>query len=58
MLSILIVNGDRYLINEDSKSVDETCETICSFHPDDAVIEFDTVQPMDLQRSNVIKQWT
>ena len=57
MLSILIVNGDRYLINEDSKSVDETCSTICSSYPDDATIDFDTVQPMDLQRSNVKKQW-
>ena len=57
MLSILIVNGDRYLINEDSKSVDETCDTICSAYPDDATIGFDAVQPMDLQRSNVKKQW-
>ena len=57
MLSILIINGDRYLINEDSKSVDETCNTICSVYPDDATIEFDTVQPMDLQRSNIKKQW-
>ena len=52
MLSILIVNGDRYLINEASKSVDETCNTICSAYPDDAVIEFDTVQPFDYQRNS------
>ena len=51
MLSILIVNDDRYLINESSKSVDETCEVICSVYPDDAVIEFDIVRPMDLQRN-------
>ena len=57
MLSILIINGDRHLINEASKSVDETCETLCSVYPDDASIEFDTVQPMDLQRSNIKNQW-
>ena len=57
MLSILIINGDRYLINEASKSVDETCSTICSSYPDDATIEFDKVYPMDLQRSNVKNQW-
>ncbi len=57
MLSILIINGDRYLINEDSKSVDETCNTICSVYPDDALIEFDKVYPMDLQRSNIKNQW-
>ena len=51
MLSILIVNGDRFLINEASKSVDETCETICSVYPNDAVIEFDTVKPIDLKRN-------
>jgi len=57
MLSILIINGDRYLINEASKSVDETCETLCSVYPDDALIEFDKVYPMDLQRSNIKNQW-
>ena len=57
MLSILIVNGDRYLINEASRSVDETCSVICSSYPDDATIEFDKVYPMDLQRSNVKNQW-
>ena len=57
MLSILIVNGDRFLINEASKSVDETCDTICSAYPDDATIEFDAVHPMDLQRSNIKNQW-
>ena len=57
MLSILIVNGDRYLINESSKSVDETCSSICSSYPDDATIEFDKVYPMDLQRSNIKNQW-
>jgi len=55
MLSILIVNGDRYLINEDSKSVDETCSTICSSYPDDATIEFDTVQPIDLSKKLIKK---
>ena len=57
MLSILIVNGDRHLINEVSKAVDDTCSAICSVYPDDATIEFDTVQPMDLQRSNIKNQW-
>lgn len=57
MLSILIVNGDRHLINEVSNAVDETCSAICSSYPDDATIEFDTVQPMDLQRSNIKNQW-
>ena len=57
MLSILIINGDRHLINEASKSVDETCETLCSVYPDDATIEFDKVYPMDLQRSNIKNQW-
>ena len=57
MLSVLIINGDRYLINEASKSVDETCDTICSAYPDDATVEFDTVHPMDLQRSNIRNQW-
>ena len=41
MLSILIVNGDRHLINEVSNAVDETCSNICSSYPDDATIEFE-----------------
>ena len=57
MLSVLMINGDRYLINEASKSVDETCEALCSVYPDDATIEFDKVYPMDLQRSNIKNQW-
>lgn len=47
-MEVMIVNGHRYLINVDSSSVDATCEMILKNHPQDAIIEFDTVKQIDL----------
>ena len=41
-MKVLIVNGKRFLINEKSSVVDQTCERIINNFPHDAVVEFDT----------------
>ena len=40
-LIVLVVNEDRYLINEESKASDKQCEQILSTYPNDAVVSFD-----------------
>lgn len=43
----MIVNSNRYLINDQSKVCDEVCEAILKTYPSDAQIEFDNVKKID-----------
>ena len=47
-MKVLVVNGKRFLINEKSSVVDETCERIINNFPHDAVVEFDEVKLSDV----------
>jgi hypothetical protein len=46
----MIVNGNRYLINDQSKGCDEVCEAILKTYPSDAQIEFSNVKQIDYER--------
>jgi len=43
-MQVMVVNGDRYLINPESKACDRTCERILKQYPQDAVVEFEDVK--------------
>ena len=51
MYTILVVNGNRYLINTmvSDLSQDKDCQTILQDFPDDADIHFETPTKEDLQ---------
>lgn len=48
-LTVLVVNGKRYLINEESKASDKVCEEIIEHHGSDAIVEFDKVELTDVK---------
>ena len=48
-LTVLVVNGNRHLINEDSKASDATCQTIIEGYGADAIVEFDEVKLADVK---------
>jgi hypothetical protein len=39
-LTLMIVNGDRYLLNTASKAVDRVAEDILKQYPSDACVDF------------------
>ena len=45
---VMVVNGTRYLINEQSKASDKFCEQILEAYPSDAIVEFDKVKMSDV----------
>tara|TARA_R110001606_G_scaffold384658_1_gene547679 strand:- start:4499 stop:4666 length:168 start_codon:yes stop_codon:yes gene_type:complete len=47
---VLVVNENRYLFNNEvcDKAQDECAERILSAYPDNAIVDFDDVQPQDL----------
>jgi len=47
-MKVLVINGERYLINEKSKGVDKRCQEILKNFPQDATIEFDEVKWSDV----------
>ena len=47
-MKVLVVNGNRFLINEKSKAVDKSCEEILKNYPPDATIEVDEVKLSDV----------
>jgi len=49
-LIVLVVGGKRFLINNESKSCDKTCERIIKNFPVDALVEFDEVRKIDVLR--------
>ncbi len=48
IMTVLVVDNKRFLINTDSKFADETCEMIIDQHSADAVVYFDNVKKSDL----------
>ena len=48
IMTVLVIDNKRFLINTDSKFADETCEIIINQHPSDAVVYFDNVNKSDL----------
>ena len=47
-LEVMIVNGDRYVLNVDSKHVDKTADEIISQYPQEPTLEWDDVRDIDL----------
>ena len=47
-LEVMIVNGDRYVLNVDSKNVDKTVDEIISQYPQEPTLEWDEVRDIDL----------
>jgi|5B_taG_2_1085324.scaffolds.fasta_scaffold366699_2 hypothetical protein len=47
-LEVMIVNGDRYVLNVDSKHVDKTADEIISQYPQEPTLEWDSVRDIDL----------
>ena len=39
-LTVMIVNGDRYLLNTESKAADRVAEDILKQYPQDACVDF------------------
>lgn len=52
-MTVLVVNNERFLINEESKSSDDVCKTIIDSFPSDAIIEFDTVKDSDVMPKTI-----
>ena len=50
---VLVVNKDRYLINEKSKASDKRCQEIINSYPSDAIVEFDEVKKQDVERKTL-----
>jgi len=50
-LEVLIVNGDRYLVNTESPAVDKTADEIISQYPQEPVLDWDEVRDIDLERA-------
>jgi len=49
-MTILVVNNNRYLINDKSPVAERVCKEIIASYPHDAVVEFDSVRPKDIKR--------
>ena len=47
-LTVMVVNGTRFLLNEDSAAIDQAAKIILSAYPPDAQVSFDSVQPEDV----------
>jgi len=47
-MQVMVVNGNRYLINPESKACDSTCERILEQYPKDAVVEFEEPKLKDV----------
>ena len=47
---VLVVNNNRYLINEQSPACEKMCKQIIKAHPASAVVEFDEVRKSDVVR--------
>lgn len=51
---VMVVNGNRYLVNDQSKGCDEVCEAILKTYPSDAQIEFSNVKQIDYESNRNI----
>ncbi len=49
-MTVMVVNGNRYLINDQSKGCDGVCEAILKTYPSDAQIEFNNIKKIDYER--------
>lgn len=47
-LIVMVVNGTRYLLNQDSRSIDDSVKTILDAYPADASVHFEDAQMEDL----------
>ena len=47
-IEVMIVNGDRYLLNTDSPAVDDIADGIISQYPQEPTLEWDEVRDIDL----------
>ena len=55
-MQTMIVNGNRYLINDHSKGCDEVYPKILETYPSDAIVDFDNLKPIDYERADSIKR--
>ena len=49
-IEVLIVNGERYLVNTESKGVDDICDAIIDNCEAIPVLDWDEVKKLDLKR--------
>ena len=47
-LIVMVVNGNRYLLNESARSVDDAAKTILAVYPADASVHFEEPLMEDL----------
>lgn len=50
-LTVMVVNGTRYLLNEDAASIDQAAQLILSVYPADADVYFTHPIPVDFKNS-------
>lgn len=50
-LTVMVVNGTRYLLNEDAASIDQAAKIILSVYPEDAEVYFTHPIPADFKNS-------
>ena len=50
-MTVLVINNNRYLINEKSKAADKVCENLINSYPLDTEVSFDSVKSSDLFRN-------
>tara|TARA_B110001452_G_C15089835_1_gene380254 strand:+ start:331 stop:522 length:192 start_codon:yes stop_codon:yes gene_type:complete len=53
MLTILKVEGKRYLLNDSSPTIDNQVNDILSYHPKDALVEFVKPELKDVLPLNI-----
>lgn len=53
-LEVLIINGDRYIINTESPAVDQTCDELISQYPMEPVLDWDILRDIDFKNT---KPW-
>lgn len=54
-LVVLVINKDRYLINEESKASEKLCEDIMGRYPVDASVSFDKVRKIDYRKCKKVQ---
>ena len=55
MLTVMVVNGERYLLNEDSAAIDKDAQDILDAYPVDADVYFTEVTDADINPHKKIK---
>lgn len=55
-LTVMVVNGTRYLLNEDASCIDQSAKIILDTYPHDAKVHFESPKHEDLFPHKYIQQ--